>query len=88
MARLVWRKYRRSEKRLAKYRRVLSRKPKGSQKCEKARLKVVRVHERIVDWRRSLMDALSYRLVREYDVIVVDDLALKGMAGALGLGKK
>jgi putative transposase len=81
------RKYRLGEKRLAKYQRRVSRKPKGSCNRERARVKVARIHERIGNWRRSFTDMLSYRLVQEYDVVVVEDLALKGMAGALRLGK-
>jgi putative transposase len=79
--------YRASGKALAKYQRRLSRKPKGSRNSEKARVKAARIHERIGNCRRNFIDALSYRLVREYDVIVVENLSLKGMSQALNLGK-
>jgi putative transposase len=79
--------YRASEEALAKYQRRLSRKPKAGRNREKARVKVARIHERIGNCRRNFIDALSYRLVREYDVIVVENLSLKGMSQTMRLGK-
>jgi putative transposase len=78
--------YREREKRLGKYQRRLSR-PKGSRNREKARLKTVRIHEGTANYRRNFIDTLSYKLVKDYDVIVVENLSLKGMSQALNLGK-
>jgi putative transposase len=41
----------------------------------------------MVNFRHNFIDTLSHRLVQEYDVIVVEGLALKGMSQALKLGK-
>jgi putative transposase len=75
--------YRNSEKRLGKYQRRLSRKPKYSRNRQKARLKIAGIHEGTANFRRNFLDTLSYRLVRKYDVIVVEHLSLKGMSQAL-----
>jgi putative transposase len=72
---------------LGKYQRRLSRKPKAGRNREKARLKTARIHERAANYRRNFIDALSYKLVQGYDVIVVEDLSLKGISQALNLGK-
>ncbi|MDR2536309.1 MAG: transposase [Treponema sp.] len=79
--------YRNSEKRLGKYQRRLSRKPKDSRNQQKARLKVAGIHERTANYHRNFIDTLSYKLVKDYDVIVVENLLLKGMSQALNLGK-
>jgi putative transposase len=79
--------YRESEEKLALLRRRLTRKPNGSRNREKARIKVARIHERIANYRHNFVDTLSHRLMQEYDAVVVENLSLKGMAGALNLGK-
>ncbi|WP_059082325.1 RNA-guided endonuclease InsQ/TnpB family protein [Streptomyces scabiei] len=56
---------RRDRARLARARRELSRKAKGSANPEKARRRVGRVHARIADRRRDFLHQLSTRLVRK-----------------------
>jgi putative transposase len=65
--------------RLAKAQRELSRKAEGSANREKARLRVARVHARIVDRRRDFLHKLTTRLVRENQTVVIEDLAVRGM---------
>jgi putative transposase len=65
--------------RKTKLSRSLSRKKKGSKNRLKARAKFARLHARIADRRRDTMHKLSTRLVRENQVIVVEDLNIKGM---------
>lgn len=79
--------FRSNQKRLAHYQRKLSKKVKGSKNREKARLKVAKVHEKITNSRKDFVSRLSTKLVRENDVIVVENLSLKGMSQALKLGK-
>jgi putative transposase len=69
----------RDRERLARAQRDLSRKRKGSANRARARLKVARVHGRIADRRRDHLHKLSTRLVRENQVIVVEDLAVRNM---------
>jgi putative transposase len=66
-------------KRLAKAQRALARKEKGSANRAKARLKVARVHARIADRRRDHLHKVTTRLVRENQVIAVEDLTVRNM---------
>ncbi|NKY52649.1 RNA-guided endonuclease InsQ/TnpB family protein [Nocardia vermiculata] len=65
--------------RVVKAQRVLSKKDKGSKNRAKARLKVARVHARIADRRRDHLHKLSTRLVRENQVIAIEDLSVRNM---------
>ena len=51
----------------------------GSRNKEKARVKVAREHEHIANCRMHLHHELSTRLIRDYDVICIEDLNVKGM---------
>lgn len=68
-----------SQKKLAKLQRQLSRKTKGSNRREKARIKVARLHERVSNQRRDMLNKLSTDLVRNYDLIAIEDLAPSNM---------
>ncbi|MBC2642154.1 MULTISPECIES: RNA-guided endonuclease TnpB family protein [unclassified Rhodococcus (in: high G+C Gram-positive bacteria)] len=70
---------RRDRARLAKAQRVLAKKQKGSRNRAKARLKVAKIHGRIADRRRDYMHTLSTRLVRENQVIAIEDLSVRTM---------
>ena len=68
-----------SEAKLAKLQRWLSRKQKGSRRRDKARLAVARMHEHIANQRLDMLHKLSTALVRENDVICIEDLAPSNM---------
>ena len=68
-----------SEKKLAKLQRQLSRKTKGSNRWERARLQVARLHEHIANQRQDMLHKLSTDLVRQNDVICIEDLAPRNM---------
>jgi putative transposase len=70
---------RRDRRRLARVQRNLSRKEKGSQNRNNARVKVARVHARIADRRRDHLHKLTTRLVRENQVVVIEDLSVGNM---------
>ncbi|MEA5538505.1 RNA-guided endonuclease TnpB family protein [Limnoraphis robusta Tam1] len=59
--------------------KALSRKVKGSNNREKARLKVARIHAAIADTRKDFLHKLTTRLVCENQTIAVEDLAVKNM---------
>lgn len=67
------------QKKLVRLQRQLSRKSKGSNRREKARVKVARLHERVTNQRNDTLHKLSTQLVRDYDLIAVEDLAPKNM---------
>ena len=68
-----------SSKKLARLQRQLSRKPKGSNNRNKARIKVARQHEKIVNQRNDTLHKLSTQLVKDYDVICIETLRPKNM---------
>jgi putative transposase len=70
---------RKAEKNLKRKQRKLSRKKKGSNGRNKARRLVARVHERVVCARRDHLHKLSRRIVNENQVVVVEDLYVKGI---------
>lgn len=67
------------EERLAVEQRKLSAKTKFSGQWFKQRRKVARVHERIADARRDMLQKLSTCLVNSNDVIVVENLSVTEM---------
>lgn len=68
-----------SQQKLVRLQRQLSRKSKGSKRREKARVKVARLHEHIANQRQDMLHKLSTDLVRQYDVICIEDLVPKNM---------
>ena len=64
---------------LTKLQRSLSRKSKGSANWNKARLKVARQHEYISNQRKDFLQKLSTNIVRNNDVICIEDLQVKNM---------
>ena len=70
---------RKSQKKLARLQRQLSRKSKGSNRREKVRVKVARLHEKVTNQRNDTLHKLSTALVRDYDLIAIEDLAPKNM---------
>lgn len=70
---------RKSEKRLQKLQRDLSRKKKGSNNRNKARLKVAKLHEKIANQRKDFLHKLSSKITNENQVIVLEDLKVNNM---------
>lgn len=69
----------RSQKKLTRLQRQLSRKTKKSNHWEKARLQVARLHEHIANQRQDMLHKLSTEIIRQNDVICIEDLAPKNM---------
>ena len=68
-----------SRKKLAKLQRQLSRKTKGSNRWEKARLQVARLYEHTTNQRHDMLHKLSTDFVRNYDLIAIEDLSPSNM---------
>ncbi|MGW0713068.1 RNA-guided endonuclease InsQ/TnpB family protein [Streptomyces sp. NPDC002643] len=65
---------------LAKAQRELSRKAKGDgANRRKARAKVAKIHARIADRRRDVLQKLTTRLVRENQTLVIEDLTVRNL---------
>ena len=69
----------RHEKNLTRKQKKLARKAKGSNSRNKYRKLVAKVHERVSNSRQDFLHKLSRKLVNESQVIVVENLHLKGM---------
>lgn len=78
---------RKSERRLKRYQRKLSKTHKGSKGRDKARLKVARLHEKIANQRLDFTHKLSRQLVESNQLIAVEDLNIKGMVKNHSLAK-
>ncbi|NUT43692.1 MAG: IS200/IS605 family element transposase accessory protein TnpB, partial [Thermoactinospora sp.] len=66
-------------RRLAKAQRALARKEKGSNNRAKAKVRVARVYARVTDRRRDHLHKVTTRLVRENQVIAVEDLTVRNL---------
>jgi putative transposase len=66
-------------RKLRQAQKALSRKKKGSNNRHKARLKVAKVHAEISDARQDFLHKLTTRLVRENQLISVEDLSVKNL---------
>ena len=76
-----------SEKKLIKLHKKLSRKSIGSNNRNKARIKVARQYEKITNQRKDFLHKLSTRLIRDYDVICIENLKVKDMLKNHSLAK-
>ncbi|NFS44951.1 IS200/IS605 family element RNA-guided endonuclease TnpB [Clostridium sporogenes] len=70
---------RKSEKRLAKLQKDLSRKKKNSNNRKKARLKIARLHEKITNQRKDFLHKLSMQIISENQAIVIENLKVSNM---------
>ncbi|NLB45047.1 MAG: IS200/IS605 family element transposase accessory protein TnpB [Clostridiaceae bacterium] len=68
-----------SQQKLAKLQRQLSRKTIGSSNRNKARIKVARQHEKVVNQRQDFFQKQSTQLIQNYDLICLEDLQVKNM---------
>ena len=73
--------------RLRKAQRSLSRKRKGSNRRRKARANVARLHARVANLRRDLLDKTTAMLAHTYADISIEDLNVAGMVKNHGLAQ-
>ena len=76
-----------SEKRLRKLQKDLSRCKKGSKNREKCRVRVAKQYEKVANQRKDFLHKLSKRLINENQVICLEDLKVKNMMGNHKLAK-
>lgn len=79
--------FRKSEKRLRKLQKDLSRCKAKSKNREKCRIKVAKQHEKIANQRKDFLNKLSKRLINENQVICLESLKVKNMMGNHKLAK-
>lgn len=79
--------FRKYEKRIRVLNKALARCEKGSKGREKARKRLAKVYEKVADIRNDHLHKVSRRLVDENQVIVLEDLNVKGMMANRKLSK-
>lgn len=70
---------RKLEKKLAKEQRILSRRKKGGSNWDKQRVKVARIHEKITNARTDYLQKISTEIIKNHDVIGIEDLKVSNM---------
>ena len=68
-----------AEKKIKHLQRLYSKKKKGSKNQEKARLKLTTAYEKLSNKRKDNLHKLTTKLVKENDVICIENLNVKGM---------
>ena len=81
------RKLARRARNLARYQRRMARCQRGSANRAKARAKVARAHRKVRASRTDFLHRTSTALVRDHDVIVIEDLAVNNMVRNRSLAK-
>ena len=76
-------RYARSLRYLRRQQRWLSRRKPGSKRRERQRERVARAHARVRDQRQAVIHPFTMQLVREFDVIGIEDLNVRGLARGL-----
>lgn len=71
--------FQREQKRLKKHQRKLSRMVKGSNNFNKQRIKIACQHEHVANMRKDFLHKESTRIVRENQVICLEDLQVREM---------
>ena len=71
--------YEKTEEKLAKLQRELSRKTIGSNHWNKARIKVANLQKHISNQRKDFLQKLTTQIVRQNDIICIEDLDVKAM---------
>lgn len=67
------------EQKLIREQRILSRRVKGSSNWNKQRVKVARIHERIANSRTDYLQKISTHIVKNHDIIAIEDLQVSNM---------
>lgn len=70
---------RKTEGRIRKIQRDLSRKQRGSKNYEKTRLRLAKLYEKIVNQRKDFLHKLSSKIIHENQMIILEDLKVKNM---------
>lgn len=72
--------YRKTQKHLARQQKRLAKKCQGSKNSEKQKQKIACIHQRIARKRQDFHYNVAHKLVKDYDLIAVEDLNIKALA--------
>lgn len=67
------------EKKIKHLQRLYSKKKKGSKNQEKTRLKLATAHEKLCNKRKDYLHKITTKLIKENDVICIENLNVKGI---------
>lgn len=67
------------ERKLKSYQRRFSRCAKGSQNQKKVRVKLAKIHEKVANQSKDFIEKLTLDIVKENDIICIEDLNVKAM---------
>ena len=79
--------FKKSENKLAKEQRLLSRMIRCSKNYNEKKLKIAKIHEKIKNQRKDFQHKISSRIVNENQVIISEDLNVRGMLKNTKLAK-
>jgi len=79
--------YRKSQAKLTKEQRKLSRRKRGGSNYSKQKRKVARIHEHVSNQRKDFLHKQSNTIAKAYDAVCIENLNMKGMSQALNFGK-
>ncbi|MDY7007576.1 MAG: transposase [Cyanobacteriota bacterium] len=79
--------YRKSQSNLARKQKKVSRKEIGSNNWKKAQNRIARLHQHIARQREDFHYKTAHKLVKQYDLIAVENLNIKGLARNSKLSK-
>ena len=79
--------FRKIEEKLAKAQRILSRRKYGSSNWYKQKKKVARIHEKIVNQRNDFLHKISTSLMKENQVICIENLACEKYVKKLSISE-
>lgn len=79
--------FRTLEEKLAKAQRILCRRTLGGTNWYKAKIKVARIHEKIANARNDYLDKISNEIVKNHDIIGMEDLSVSNMLKNHNLAK-
>lgn len=71
--------FRKLEEKLANTQHILSKRVKGSSNWNKQRIKVARIHEKITNGRTDYLQKISTAIIKNHDVIGIEDLQVSNM---------
>ncbi len=76
-----------TEEKLKKLQRKLSRKVKGSNKYLELQRKIAKLHEKVVNQRKDFLHKLSKRIIGDNQAVIVEDLNVRGLLKNSNLSK-
>lgn len=79
--------YRKNEQKLKALQKQLSRKIKQSSAYLKLRSKIKKLHTKIANIRKNALNILSNRIAKQFAMVAVEDIDLRGMSQSLRLAK-